>query len=147
MPRPYIRPTALAVLLWRDHLLAARYEHPRGTYYRPLGGGIDFGERAVDALYREIHEELGRAVELVDRLAVSENIFELDGEPGHQIMFEFVVRWPPGTEPVDLSPIAGAEANGEPLDARWLPLSEVFAGAYTLYPDGLADRVQHWVER
>ena len=147
MPRPYIRPTALALLLWREHLLANRYPHPDGAFYRPLGGGIDFGERAVDALHRELREELGVAVEVVAQLGVSENIFTLDGEPGHQLMFEFVVRWPHGAEPADLSPIAGSEGNGEPLDARWLPLDRVIAGDYTLYPDGLMERLRHWLAR
>jgi ADP-ribose pyrophosphatase YjhB (NUDIX family) len=147
MPRSHIRPTALALILWRDHLLANRYPHPDGTYYRPLGGGIEFGERAVDALHREVREEIGRSVEVVEQIGVSENIFELDGEPGHQLMFEFIVRWPEGEEPADLAPIAGHEDNGEPIDARWLPLSRVFAGDYTLYPDGLAHRLRAYLTR
>jgi len=146
MSRPHIRATAIAVHLWRDHLLAQHYPHPRGDFYRPLGGGIDFGERAEAALHREIHEELGRPIEVVDRMSVAENIFELDGEPGHQIMFEFITRWPLGVEPADLSPLHGHEANGEPIEARWLPLPEVFAGAYTLYPDGLATRLHRWLD-
>lgn len=147
MPPSYIRATALAIVLWRDHLLAAHYPHFGDEFYRPLGGGINFGERAVDALHREIREEIGRSVEVVEQIGVSENIFELDGEPGHQLMFEFITRWPDGQEPADLSPIAGHEDNGEPIDARWLPLHRVFAGDYTLYPDGLADRLRDWHAR
>lgn len=147
MPRSSIRATALAIVVWRDHLLAAHYPHFGDAFYRPVGGGINFGERAVDALHREVREELNRRVEVVDRLGVSENIFELDGEPGHQLMFEFVVRWPAGEEPDDLSPIVGQEDNGEVIDARWLPLERVFAGEYTLYPDGLADRLRDWHAR
>ncbi len=147
MPDPAIRSTALAILLWRDHLLANRYPHPDGAFYRPLGGGIHFGERAIDALHREMLEELGRPVEVVEHIGVAENIFELDGEPGHQLMFEFVVAWPAGHEPADLSPIAGYEDNGEPIDARWLPLDRVLAGDYTLYPDGLTARLRDWLAR
>ena len=145
MPEPYIRPTALAIPLWRDHLLASQHSSFGETFYRPVGGGIDFGERAEDALHREVREELGLEIEVVERMAVSENIFELNGEPGHQLMFEFIARWPDGREPADLSPIAGVESNGDPIDARWLPLSEVFAGKYLLYPDGLAGRLQAWL--
>ncbi len=147
MPRPHIRATALAIVLWRDHLLAAHYPQFGSAFDRPVGGGIHFGERAVDAVHREVREELDRSVEVIEQIGVSENIFELDGEPGHQLMFEFIVRWPAGDEPADLSPIAGHEDNGEPIDARWLPLDRVFAGDYTLYPHGLADRLHDWVAR
>ena len=76
---------------------------------------------------------------------MAENIFSQRGEPGHQLMFEFIAHWPSGSEPADLAPLEGIEANGEPLDARWLPLPEVFAGAFTLYPDGLAERIAEWL--
>ena len=147
MPHPYIRATALALVLWRDHLLANRYAHADGAYYRPLGGGINFGERARDALHRELRDEIDRSVEIVEQIGVSENIFELDGEPGHQLMFEFIVRWPDGEEPADLAPMVGSEDNGEPIDAHWLPLDRVCAGDYTLYPDGLADRLPAYLDR
>lgn len=146
MPRSYIRATAIAVLLWRDHLLANRYPNFGEHFYRPVGGGIEFGERAEDAVRRECLEELGREIEVVEGLGVSENLFTLDGERGHQIMFEFIARWPDGQEPLDLSPLAGFEDNGEPIDARWLPLDELFGGAYTLYPEGLAGRLEAWLD-
>lgn len=145
MPRPFIRATAIAVLLWREHLLAAHYPNFGESFYRPVGGGIEFGERAEDAVRREGLEELGRAIEVVERLGVSENIFTLHGEPGHQLMFEFIARWPDGQEPVDLSPLLGQESNGDPIEARWLPLDQVFAGSYTLYPDGLTERLEVWL--
>ena len=145
MSGPFVRATAIAVLLWREHLLAARYPHADGAFYRPLGGGIEFGERAVDAVRREFLEELGREIEVVEQLGVAENIFELDGEPGHQVMFEFITGWPDGHEPADLEPLLGREENGELIDARWPPLSEVLAGSYTLYPDGLAERLEAWL--
>ncbi len=146
MPEQYIRSTAIAVLLWREHLLAAHYPNFGESFYRPVGGGIEFGERAEDAVRREFLEELGREIEVVERLGVAENIFELDGERGHQVMFEFIARWPDGQEPADLAPLLGSEENGELVDARWLPLERVFAGAYTLYPDGLGERLREWVQ-
>lgn len=145
MPEPYIRATAIAVLLWREHLLAAHYPNFGESFYRPVGGGIEFGERAEDAVRRECLEELDREIEVVERLSVSENIFTLHGEPGHQLMFEFIARWPEGQEPADLSALLGQESNGDPIDARWLPLDQVFAGSYTLYPDGLAKRLRSWL--
>ena len=39
----------------------------------------------------------------------------------------------------------GVEANGEPLDAHWLPLAELYEESVTLYPDGLAHRIRDWL--
>ena len=44
-------------------------------YCRPLGGGIEFGERGADAIVREIREELGAEIEDVRRLGTLENLF------------------------------------------------------------------------
>jgi|GEM_PF-6087287 NUDIX domain len=55
-----IRALALA-LIWRgDELLLMEGDDPakRQTFYRPLGGGVEFGERARDAVIREFAEEL-----------------------------------------------------------------------------------------
>jgi hypothetical protein len=34
---------------------------------------------------------------------------------------------------------AGAESDGTPYTARWLPLNDVRTGVARLYPDGLLD--------
>ena len=63
------------------------------TFYRLLGGGIDFGEHSLVALKREIKEELD--VELVDyRLVfVLENIFEYNGDNGHEVDFVYEAKF------------------------------------------------------
>ncbi len=56
-----IRVLALGIIWRGDELLLAEGYDPskRQTFYRPLGGGVEFGERASDALIREFDEELG----------------------------------------------------------------------------------------
>jgi 8-oxo-dGTP pyrophosphatase MutT (NUDIX family) len=145
-PPPLIRPLALALLLWRDHVLCAEgVDMVKGeTFYRALGGGIEFGERAADAVVRELLEETGRVVEVRAALGAVENLFTFNGGEGHEVIFEFVCTFAPGAEPTNLDPIT-ADESGSAFTARWLPLAEVVAGTHRVYPDGLPDRLAAWL--
>ena len=62
---PRIRVSAL--LRWSDRVLLCRHEKPgRGEYWLLPGGGVNSGESLVDALHRELSEEVG----IVDELPV-----------------------------------------------------------------------------
>jgi len=48
-----------AILRWRDRLLLCRHEKPGKEYWLLPGGGVKSGESLVDALRRELLEEVG----------------------------------------------------------------------------------------
>jgi len=48
-----------AVLGWRGQVLLCRHEKPGKEYWLLPGGGVKAGESLVDALHRELVEELG----------------------------------------------------------------------------------------
>jgi 8-oxo-dGTP diphosphatase len=54
---PRIRVSAL--LRWNDRVLLCRHEKPGKEYWLLPGGGVNSGESLVDALNRELWEELG----------------------------------------------------------------------------------------
>jgi ADP-ribose pyrophosphatase YjhB (NUDIX family) len=57
-PEPRIRVSAL--LRWEDRILLCRHEKAgRGEYWLLPGGGVNSGESLVDALHRELAEEVG----------------------------------------------------------------------------------------
>ena len=54
-----------AVLRWEDRILLCRHEKAdRGEYWLLPGGGVNSGESLVDALHRELAEEVGIGDEL-----------------------------------------------------------------------------------
>jgi ADP-ribose pyrophosphatase YjhB (NUDIX family) len=48
-----------AVLRWDDQILLCRHEKPGKEYWLLPGGGVHSGESLVDALHRELFEEVG----------------------------------------------------------------------------------------
>lgn len=59
---PRIRVSAL--LRWRDRILLCRHEKPGREYWLLPGGGVNAGESLLDALRRELAEEVGIDEEL-----------------------------------------------------------------------------------
>jgi 8-oxo-dGTP pyrophosphatase MutT (NUDIX family) len=58
-------------------------------YARPLGGGVELGETSEQAVVREIREEIGAEVRDLKLLGVLENLFELEGEQRHEVVFVY----------------------------------------------------------
>ena len=133
-----IRPIALCVFLNNNRILVFEGHDPvKGeTFYRPLGGGIEFGERSEDAVRRELNEEINVDVGEIRYLGTLENIFIFNGNSYHEIVLIY-----DGTliEPrlYDQAVIAGKEANGDDIRAMWKSLEEFESGESILYPHGL----------
>lgn len=135
-----IRPLAICLFSHGDRILAAVGEDPaKGqTFYRPLGGAIEFGETAAQTIMREIQEELGAAVTGLRYLGTLENIFTFNGQPGHEIVMVFDGMFMDRllyNEPE----LTGHEHEiNEEFRAVWLSRDDLRRpDAPPLYPDGL----------
>jgi ADP-ribose pyrophosphatase YjhB (NUDIX family) len=85
-------------LHWRGRRLLAFevYDHEgRLKGVRPLGGSVEFGESAEDAVIREFKEEIDVEVSILAGPMVLENVFFHDGQRRHEILFIFDVAFPP----------------------------------------------------
>jgi 8-oxo-dGTP pyrophosphatase MutT (NUDIX family) len=105
-------------------------------FCRAIGGGIDFGERAADALVREFREELDVSVAPTALLGVIENLFTFEGEDGHEIVHVFSVE-SPELDRVDLDTSLTILDVGTP--ARWWRLDDLLRSDPPLYPVGILD--------
>jgi diadenosine tetraphosphate (Ap4A) HIT family hydrolase/8-oxo-dGTP pyrophosphatase MutT (NUDIX family) len=139
--QPFIRPLAICVFRDGDRILVFEGYDPLKDqfFYRPLGGGINPGEYARDAIVREIREEIGAEIIDVRCIGTLENIFTFNGKPGHEIVMVFDASF------IDSSfyrqeQIDGVDDGVTPLKVIWKSLDSFHEqGAPPLYPNGLLD--------
>src|SRR5262245_48216132 len=138
MPKPRIR--ALAVCLCEDRgriLVQHGRDHVKGTaFFRAIGGGIRFGERAEAGVRREWREELGAELDDLRFFGVVENLFTYEGELGHEIVFVFAARLRDADRYAN-DPLRIFEDDGEPRLATWVPIEGLAGGQPPLYPGGV----------
>ena len=135
-----IRPIALCIFRNNDRILVFEGHDPvKGeTFYRPLGGGIEFGERSEDAVRRELKEELNLEIINLKYIGTLENIFTFNGVSYHEVVLVYDGML---TESglYDQALLTGKEANGDDIRAMWKGLREFDAGEAILYPHGLLE--------
>ena len=137
-----VRTIAICVFRHAGKILVSENydELKQQTFYRPLGGKIEFGETSAETVERELYEEVGLETCALRYLGTIENIFTYNGEIGHEIVLMYRGDF---SDPryYQRSPIDGIE-NGHPLRAIWVPLTDFARGLMPLYPDGLLELIQ-----
>ena len=86
-----IRILALGIIRQRDRIFISEGYDPvkQQTFYRAMGGGIEFGETSRAALQREFQEEIQAELNNIKYLGCQENLFTFNGLPGHEILFVY----------------------------------------------------------
>ena len=141
MKKNKIRPLAICVFRNNNRILVAEGYDPvkKQTFYRPLGGGIEFGEYSEQTIHRELMEEIGAEVGDLKYLGALENVYVFNGTPGHEIVqvYDGALK-DPGL--YDQAVIVGQEADIEDsFRAVWMSLNVFGEGKAILYPTGLLE--------
>jgi len=142
MKKKRIRPLAICVFRHDDRILVAEgYDSVKDEYfYRPLGGGIEFGETSIETVCRELMEEIHVEVDMesLKYLGTVENIFHFNGTASHEIVliYDGMLK---EAGLYEQAVIAGKEVNGEDFRAVWRDLDEFRDGKSILYPTGLIE--------
>lgn len=73
----------------------------KGTWEFP-GGGVEFGEKLVDAIKREIKEEYNMEIEIIKQFPAADHIIE--NEHQHWVPTTFLANIIPGQTPIIMEP-------------------------------------------
>ncbi len=131
----WFRYRAAAIIVENDCVLFACNKNT--DYYYSIGGGVQHGEKAEDAVIREVFEETGVRYE-VDHLAViHENFFNeekgtLKDKECHEISFYFLMK-PRGSQQLN----GNSTTQGVKEHMCWLPIKDI--GKYKAFPTFLKD--------
>ena len=137
------RPRAVALAVIRhprnDTILAVcfHWDDTGDPFYRPAGGGIDYGETSEAAVHREIREELGAEIVAQRLLTVAENIFTDErGELAHQIMFLWEVSF---VDPALYDREIFVDHDDIVREAHWVSPADLAARGIPLFPVALRE--------
>ncbi|OHX29923.1 NUDIX hydrolase [Bacillus mycoides] len=136
----YPRAKAFGIAIQQERLLVQEYRTGDETYYRPLGGAIELGEKSADTIIREFKEELHAEIEVTNYLGCLENIFHLDGEIGHEIIQLYSLRLlDTSLYEMELLNIKDEQTASY---AKWVPITAFIQKEKILYPDQILKYIQ-----
>lgn len=107
--------------------------HKRKTFYRSLGGGVNFGEPSVTALQREFQEEIQAELTNIRYLGCLENLFEFDGRACHEVIQFYRCDFADARF-YQLDQLQFSESDTHHT-ALWVPVEKLRSGELFLVPE------------
>ncbi len=130
-----IRVLALGLVREGDRIFISKGYDPvkQQTFYRAMGGGVDFGETSLAALKREFQEEIQAELTNIRYLGCLENLFTFNGKSGHEILQIYQCDF---VDPkfYQLEHIVFAEGKRQKT-ALWVDLNRFKSGELQLVPE------------
>lgn len=130
-----IRVLALGIIRNGDRVFISEGYDPvkQETFYRAMGGGVDFGETSHNALVREFQEEIQAELTNIKYLGCMENLFTFNGKPGHEILQVYQCDF---VEPkfYQLEQLVFAEGERKKR-ALWVEIARFKSGELKLVPE------------
>ena len=108
------------------------------TFYRPIGGTVEYGENSKDAVIREVREEINAEISDPKLIFVIENIFKYLDQVGHEVDFIYEAELADKTL-YNKAILDGTEGVVK-YKAVWKPIHEFTSNpTEKLVPDGLLE--------
>ena len=128
-----IRPIVLGLAIKNNKILVSEgYDKVKDeTFYRCLGGGIEFLEKSEEALKREFMEEINIDITVRDFLGISENIFTCQGKKAHELILFYSIDIADSDYKDEYNII---DRGGE-FSAKWIDIDDFKNKSKILYPE------------
>jgi mutator protein MutT len=97
-------------------------KNERGHWETP-GGSVEFGETLEQAVKREMLEEYGAEIEIIEQFPAADHLIPAEGQ--HWVATTFLARFKTGQEPAIMEPDKCDEIGCFPLSKLPSPLSIV----------------------
>jgi 8-oxo-dGTP pyrophosphatase MutT (NUDIX family) len=132
-------------LIYRTHpktgdlelLATPGFDHQKQTpFFRLIGGHVEMGETAADAVLREIKEELGINMTIAKPLGWLENIFTYNGGVGHELIALFETRFTSPNDIQDAYHFTEHNQDGtiRTYTAAWVNIAAARQSSTPIYP-------------
>ena len=125
----------VGVAIHDGSVLLHRADHD--AFWTLPGGRSEHGETAEQTIKREMVEELRTSVEVVRLLWLVENFFEYEGLNYHEVALYFLIRFPPGSAPLNAAAFDAVDA-AVPLRFKWFRVEPKLLASLPLVPAFLA---------
>ncbi len=131
-----IRVIALGLIRDGERIFVSEGYDPvkQETFYRALGGGVDFGETSHAALEREFQEEIQADLTNIKYLGCIENLFTFNGRQGHEIIQLYQCDFA-DSKFYQLESLIFSESQHHKHKALWIDISRFKSGELRLVPE------------
>lgn len=128
-----IRPIVLGLAVKNNKLLVSEgFDSVKNqTFYRCLGGGIEFLEKSEVALKREFLEEINKNITIKDFLGISESIFTYEGKRAHELILFYSIE----LSNEDFQEEYKFIDNNRSYTAKWVDIKDFKDNKKILYPE------------
>lgn len=123
---------AAGVIIHNGKILV--HKNTNSNHYALIGGRVEIGEDSIHTVKREIQEELGKEIKIMEYISTIENFFKTQDSKYHEIMFVYKIEFAKEEDQkieYELKNIEGKEY----LQYEWLDLKRI--DEYPLWPKAI----------
>lgn len=131
-----IRVKALGLIFNGNRLFVTGSDEPvkQKTYYRALGGSVEFGESSLTALKREFQEEIQAELVNIEYLGCIESLFTYLNQPHHEMIQLYQADFA-DRKFYELKELPFIDGNNPPAVAEWIEIDRFKSGELWLVPE------------
>ena len=113
---------AAVVIVHNDKILV--HKNINADHYALIGGRVKLGEDSITTIKREIREEIGKEIEIIDYISTVENFFVMKGKKYHEIEFVYLAEFKEEKDKLIQDTIKNIEGK-DYLQYEWIERSQI----------------------